>query len=180
MKKKIILLIALSLNTLFIGCDLYKSENNNLKNFSSTKKKIVTENSLNPIVNNQFNFDIELADTLTLGYNKGKILGYKEPKEGDDCLLSVIIENKYEDGIVKRDTFSNGTLNPNFEVYVFEKGVKTIKGAVLEEILSIVEINGESAVQIDKTYKYFSLNSYVKDTLSAQSLPTLSNIKKTK
>jgi len=110
MKKIIILVIALSLNNLFLGCDLGKSKNKNPTNFNTTKKRIYSDDSLRSL-NEMFNFDIELADTLVLGYNKGKILNYKKPKEkGALFLLSVIIENKYE--VIKRDTFSNGTLSP--------------------------------------------------------------------
>ena len=64
---------------------------------------------------------IELSDTLYLGKNVGDIKDYKIEHDDIDYLLTVIIDNEYHDGIVVKDTFSDGTLSPWFGVYANKK-----------------------------------------------------------
>lgn len=100
------------------------------------------------------NFKIELKDTLIVGENYGKIIDYKPTKSDFRCLVSIIIENEYENGKVIRDTFSDGTLNPWFGVYAAQKGELTIRGKLMEEILND-KVN-DSILRIERTFFHFS------------------------
>lgn len=127
-----------------------------LINFSSCKKRKKIE------VND---FSIELNDTIYLGSNTGKILNYKTDNDKIDYLLSVIIENEYQDGIIEKDTFSDGTLSPWFGIYATKKGKMTIKGIILEEALNDMNYDIDSVLRIERKFLYFSKDVFVVDSI---------------
>ena len=155
----LIFTVVICLTKLLIGCDVSFSSKSKRQSRLSSKMSEKNLFTLDPLdtIKGVLAFNIELKDTLILGYNKGRILDYEKRNDNDDCLLSVIIENEYSDGVIRKDTFSDGSLSPWFGVCAFKKGLKKIKGAVLEEILT----ESDSAVHIAQTYHYFSLNVYV-------------------
>lgn len=111
-------------------------------------------------------FVIEIADTLNLGKNLGKIKRYNTNFKGDDNLLSVIVENRYSANEIKNDTFSDGSLLPKFGVFAFKKGKQKVNIILLEEVLNEVRIKKDSSViRILKHRKYFEKEVYVKDTI---------------
>jgi len=127
-----------------------------LINFSSCKKQ--KKNEVN-------DFNIELNDTIYLGSNTGKILNYKTENDKIDYLLSVIIENEYQDGIIVKDTFSDGTLSPWFGIYATKKGKMTIKGIILEEALNDMNYDIDSVLRIERKFLYFSKDVFVIDSI---------------
>jgi len=111
------------------------------------------------------NFRIQLSDTLYLGANTGKILNYKTEHDDIDYLLSVLIDNEYDNGILVKDTFSDGTLSPWFGVYANNKGKMVIKGIILEEDLNDRNSHIDSVLRIERTFFYFSKEVYVLDSI---------------
>ena len=80
-------------------------------------------------------FTIHLADTLSVGKNLGSINLKTYNKYYDSRYTYIIVENEYEDGVIKNDTF--GSRNQEivqFGVYA-NPGVNTVKGVIYEEIL---------------------------------------------
>lgn len=114
---------------------------------------------------NYKNLEMSLGDTIYLGSNVGNITKYKPIKKGDNHLLSIIIENEYEEGITEKDTFSNGTLQPWFGVYAMKTGPKIIKGVVMEEALTKKKENNDSILSIVRTFIHFSKPVYVLDSI---------------
>lgn len=111
-------------------------------------------------------FEIEIADTLNLGKNLGKIKKYNSNFKGDDNLLSVIVKNRYSANEVKNDTFSDGSLLPKFGIFALKKGKQKVNIILLEEVLNEVRIKKDSSViRILKHRKYFEKEVYVKDTI---------------
>ena len=110
-------------------------------------------------------FEIELSDTLYLGKNVGDIKDYKTEHDDIDYLLTVIIDNEYHDGIVVKDTFSDGTLSPWFGVYANKKGKMVIKGIIIEEALNDRNSDIDSILKIESTFFYFSKEVYVLDSI---------------
>jgi len=110
-------------------------------------------------------FQLQLSDTLYLGENIGKILDYKTKYDDIDYLLSVIIENEYQNGILVKDTFSDGTLSPWFGVYANKTGKMVIKGTILEEALNDRNTDIDSILKIERTFLYFSKEVYVLDSI---------------
>ncbi|MGM1057454.1 MAG: hypothetical protein ACQEWG_16330 [Bacteroidota bacterium] len=110
-------------------------------------------------------FKFELNDTLYLGENVGEISDYKTKHKDIDYLLSVIIENQYEDGIAVKDTFSDGTLSPWFGVYANKKGKMIVKGTILEEALNDRTTDKDSILKIERTFFHFSKEVYVLDSI---------------
>ena len=117
--------------------------------------------------NNSSFFEIEIKDTLEVGKNIGKIKSYYSDFSGDDHLLSVIVNNKYNNGIVKKDTFSDGTLKPRFGIFAPKKGKQKVSLIILEEVLNEVKASKDSSVlNILKHKKYFEKEVYVRDTIN--------------
>lgn len=112
-------------------------------------------------------FEIEIKDTLVVGKNIGKIVSYTSDFYGSDHLISVIVDNEYSDGRVKKDTFSDGTLNPKFGIYSSNIGMQKISLVILEEVLNEVEVSEDSSfLNILKHKKYFDKTVYVMDTMN--------------
>src|SRR5690606_32517224 len=110
-------------------------------------------------------FKFHLNDTLYLGANTGTISDYQTEQEDLKYLLSIIIENEYEDGVVDKDTFSNGTLSPWFGVYATKTGKMVVNGVILEEALNDRNTDKDSILRIEKKYMYFSKEVYVLDSI---------------
>ncbi len=110
-------------------------------------------------------FKFHLNDTLYLGANTGSISDYQPEQDDLKYLLSVIIENEYDDGIVDKDTFSDGTLSPWFGVYAINTGKMIVKGTILEEALNDRNTDKDSLLIIEKKYMYFSKEVFVLDSI---------------
>jgi hypothetical protein len=109
--------------------------------------KVETENS---------RFTLEIPDTLKIGNNYGRIKDYSIiPKKDDINLLSVIIENEYENNKARKDTFSDGTLTPFFKILRNKKGKQFVKLSIEEKILSETRINSDSTNLRIVTNEYF-------------------------
>jgi len=112
-------------------------------------------------------FSINLSDTIKLGRNKGKLRYNSNFNPINRKILGVVIDNEYYDGLIKKDSFGNGTDNPWFGVFANKIGLKTVKGHTVETLLFDNNKNGDSAVlKIAKHKKYFEKEVYVKDTIS--------------
>lgn len=143
----------------FISCRDNKSSKNSFNN------KIQIDKDGNSEIDGFNKLKIKLADTIFLGGNVGQIINY-EPKRNDiEYLLSVIIENEYENGIFVKDTFSDGTLTPWFGVYANKKGFKNVKGIILEEALNDKKTKNDSILRIERTFIHFSKKVYVIDSI---------------
>jgi antitoxin component YwqK of YwqJK toxin-antitoxin module len=109
-------------------------------------------------------FKIKVPDTLKVGKNKGELVSYNSNFKGQNILVSVIVENKYSDSEIKKDTFSDGTLTPYFGIYAHKTGKKKIKVTLLEEVLNEIKVTNDSSfLRIIKHNKYFEKEVYVID-----------------
>lgn len=108
-------------------------------------------------------FEIEISDTLRIGKNAARIKNYVTNFHNRERnYLSVIIENEYQDGEIKRDTFSDGTLQPYFGVSIFKTGKQIIKGKIQEKILTKTKDSTDwYSVSMGDHYKYFEKEVYV-------------------
>jgi hypothetical protein len=139
------------------GKDLYNKSDKIevIKIFKDGNSKIDEYSELN----------MELADTIFLGGNVGNITNYKPRRNDIEYLLSVIIENEYNNGIIVNDTFSDGTLAPWFGVHANKTGYKIIKGIIVEEGLNDTKTEIDSVFRIERTSVHFSKKVYVIDSI---------------
>ena len=103
-------------------------------------------------------FLIDLPDTIKLGKSLGQISHYSSNYKADYNLISVVVENEYSETVMKRDTFSDGTLNPKFGINTYKTGEQKIKGFIIEEILN----RDSTSLMIRKHKKYFEKEVFVK------------------
>lgn len=159
MKEKLYYLKLILIVIIFQSCknEKYNSEGNN--NQIDQYSQIVTNKTSK--LSDYKELKIEFNDTIYLGRNIGKIINYKPKRNDIDYLLSVIVENEYENGRIVTDTFSDGTLAPWFGVYANDKGIKNIKGVILEEALNDTNTFKDSILRIERTFIHFSIRSYV-------------------
>ncbi|WP_394344919.1 toxin-antitoxin system YwqK family antitoxin, partial [Seonamhaeicola algicola] len=110
-------------------------------------------------------FELEIPDTIVLGKNIAFVKNYVSNfKNVDERFLSVIIENKYADNTIKKDTFSDGTLKPFFGIFGLKTGKQIVKGQIEEKILQKEKINKDSSsLTIIDHYKYFEKEVFVSD-----------------
>ena len=110
-------------------------------------------------------FKIEIPDTIQLGKNIAFVKNYVSKfNDVDERFLSVIIENQYSETNIKKDTFSDGSLNPYFGVYGYKLGKQVVNGQIEEKILIKKEINKDSSsLTIIDDYKYFEKEVFVID-----------------
>jgi hypothetical protein len=109
-------------------------------------------------------FILNVPDTIKLGKNKLTLNYYDNSTKSDHNFLNVIIENKYSENKIKKDTFTDGTRNPFFGVYAYKKGPLTISGIIEEKILTEKKIHTDSAeLTVEDKYKFFKKNVYVTD-----------------
>lgn len=160
---------------ILIGFQSCNNEKHNSKEFNNDipRKQIDEIDNYSQIVTTKMlkfsdykDLKIEFNDTIHIGRNIGRIINYKPKRNDIDYLLSVIIENEYENGRIVKDTFSDGTLAPWFGVYANKKGVKNIKGVILEEALNDTNTFKDSILHIERTFIHFSISSYVLDSIS--------------
>ncbi|SIT01926.1 Antitoxin component YwqK of the YwqJK toxin-antitoxin module [Zobellia uliginosa] len=110
-------------------------------------------------------FSLEVPDTMVVGKNVGKVLNYNSNYSSDEYYLSdyhfltVIVENEYENGLIKKDTFSDGTFTPSFGVFARKKGNQTVRGRIMEEI--VYDIPSDSSVVVKEHFKYFEKDVFV-------------------
>lgn len=112
-------------------------------------------------------FTLKIPDTIVLGRNRGEIK-YYSPLKSEVKYLLAIVENRYSDIVVKKDTFLE---EPNFTkigIYADKVGLKKVTGVLIEELIDIKEEgNSDSSKFTMKRYKkYFEKEVYVKDTIN--------------
>lgn len=110
-------------------------------------------------------FEIEISDTLRIGKNAARIKNYVTNFNNRAAnLVSVIIDNKYSETEIKRDTFGYGTLKPFFGVSIYKTGKQKIRGKIQEEILTKTKNSDDLyTLTIVEHYKYFEKEVYVWD-----------------
>jgi hypothetical protein len=106
-------------------------------------------------------FKVKLPDTIKLGKNRGEIR-YYSTKKADDKYLSVIVDNEYSEGVIKRDTFLKEPNYTWFGVFAHKVGKKKVKIRIVEELLVSID-----SANLRHTFhsKYFEKKVYVKDTI---------------
>ncbi len=149
----------------------YFYSNGNLKN----KNEYIIRNDSTLLMNQNINykengeidyeissfFNIELADTLVLGKNTGKVNYYSNSK-AQEKFLYAIIDNSYSDNETKRDTFIEEPDFTHFGVFTHKLGLKKIKGILTEQLINVKEINSDSSQLIIKeNKKYFERDVFV-------------------
>lgn len=102
-------------------------------------------------------YEIQIPDTIKQGKNLGKLKSYYSDFKVDISFIWVVIENKYPDGLVKKDTFSDGTMTPLFGIVGYKRGLQTIKGTIIEEFIPM----DTTALGIVKHKKYFEREVWV-------------------
>ncbi len=151
-----------------IGCN---NRNPSIKESNIKSEEVVKSNNSFQIIEkkkteyNEYIGLIELSDTIYIGKNVGKIVNYKPRRSDIDYLLSVIIENEYDNGRIVKDTFSDGTLAPWFGVYANKIGFKKIRGTILEEALNDDKSKFDSVLRIERTFIHFVKEVYVMDSI---------------
>lgn len=119
-------------------------------------------------------FEILIPDTIRMGKNIARVKNYVsdyDDDDVDDLLISVIIENKYSENEIKKDTFSDGTLKPFFGIIGFKKGKQIVKGIIEEKTLKTKEIKKDSSIlMILNHYKRFEKEVYVTDSKESSEL----------
>ena len=126
--ERVIYLICLL--TIFYSCKQEQKESIEF-NKASGNNKVENKNDL---------FEFLIPDTISLGKHIARISKYKRLlKQEKEYLLTVIVENQYENSEIKKDTFSDGTLNPFFGIYGYKLGhqkiILTVEEKILEENL---------------------------------------------
>ncbi|NJY61899.1 hypothetical protein HC174_03900 [Salinimicrobium sp. CDJ15-81-2] len=110
-------------------------------------------------INSKF-FTIKVPDTLTQGPNKGIAELYTFNKPFESRASSVIIENKYPDGSIVKDTFFGNPENLEFGIYASEGGDKQIKGEISEILLAKDEEGNGYKIKVTS---FFTEHVYVKE-----------------
>lgn len=117
------------------------------------------------IDNKSFYFTTKFSDTLRIGKNEGNLNYYSIPNRNSERHLYVIIDNEYEGGIIKKDTFfiKNNEKN-RFGVYAYKSGILKIKGMILDrELHERKDSKNSLGLEFKDHYKYFERDVYVKD-----------------
>ena len=110
-------------------------------------------------------FTINLFDTIQIGKNVGRLNYYSIPTKDSERRLYVIIDNEYEGGVIKKDTFYIENGENRFGVYAYKSGKLTIKGTILDRELYVRELDKERdsfGLEFNDLYKYFKKEVYVK------------------
>lgn len=116
------------------------------------------------IIENQSSFfTVNLSDTLNLGKNEGNLIYCSITNKNSERHLYVIIDNEYEGGVIKKDTFfikENG--KNRFGVYAYKLGILKVKGMILERELHEKKDERYSELEFIDHHKYFQKKIYVK------------------
>jgi len=111
--------------------------------------------------NKSWFFQLNLPDTLKLGRNLGSIKYYSHV-DADEKFMYIVIENEYENSIIKKDTFTDKIEFSQFGVYANKLGEMKIKGEIIEQNLLTKKINKDSSeLTINTHTKYFEKNVFV-------------------
>lgn len=113
-------------------------------------------------VNNQLSsyFILDIKDTLQKGVSYGKIKYNKNIQSIKDFIY-VVIENRYPNGEIKKDTFTDLNFTPRFGVYFDRYGENRIKGFILHKFLA-KDKHDTSIVYLKYHKKYFEKTVFVK------------------
>ncbi|CAA0226078.1 toxin-antitoxin system YwqK family antitoxin [Tenacibaculum maritimum] len=107
-------------------------------------------------------YTLKIPDTLKLGKNVAHI-NYNSNFNADEKHLYIIIDNNYSDSEIKRDTFIEKPNKSRFGIFTHKKGVKMVKGTIIEQLLYKKKINSDSLeLKIEEHKKYFEKEVYVK------------------
>ena len=141
----------------------YEYLNNNGKQYLN-QLKVYTKNGTLKENESSF-FTLNLSDTLQIGKNAGSIKYYSTPNKNSERHLYVVIDNEYEDGIIKKDTFFIESNEKNrFGIYAYKPGILKVKGTILDRELYEKKAGKNSyELEFKDGYKYFEKEVYVKD-----------------
>lgn len=109
-------------------------------------------------------FEIKLPDTIEVGRNVGSLKYYSVCDNNSERHLYVIIDNKYEGGEIRKDTFFIESNEKNrFGIYAYKSGYLKVKGMILDREFEKREIDKDSfGLWFNDHHKYFELQVYVK------------------
>lgn len=113
-------------------------------------------------------FTLDLSDTIQIGENAGRLNYNSIPGKDSEKHLYVIIDNEYEGGIKKNDTFYIENDKNRFGVYAYKPGFLNVKGTILYRELYVLELDKERdsfGLEFKDHYKYFEKEVYVRDTI---------------
>ncbi|AWG26259.1 hypothetical protein [Flavobacterium kingsejongi] len=141
----------------------YEYLNNNGKQYLNQLKVYTKNGTLNE--NESSFFTLSLPDTLQIGKNAGSIKYYSIPNKNSERYLYIIIDNEYEGGIIKKDTFFiTNNENNRFGIYAYKPGLLKVKGTILDRELYEKKVGKDSyELEFKDGYKYFEKEVYVKD-----------------
>jgi len=110
-------------------------------------------------------FVLNIPDTIQMGKNAGNLNYYSTPTKDSERHLYVIIDNEYEGGIIKKDTFFIEKNQKNrFGIYAYKLGFLKVKGTILDrELYEIKRDKNSFGLEFKDCYKYFEKEVYVKD-----------------
>lgn len=140
------------------------------KSKASLNQEIFFDENLDTLKSKSNYFEVKLQDTLELGKNIGQLYLYTNNKSDNikTKYLKVIIKNEYNNGIIRKDTFiSDKNANHTwFGVYANKKGESKIQGIIIEEIIKMNKISGDSLkASIISSKRFFEKQIYIKDTV---------------
>lgn len=71
------------------------------------------------------------------------------------------MENEYGIGEFRKDTFSDGTLEPYFKIIRATKGKQLVKFSIEEKILKTTKINADSSSLLIDTNEYYYSSEFL-------------------
>ncbi|MFV9484900.1 hypothetical protein ACNI3T_13710 [Christiangramia sp. ASW11-125] len=108
-------------------------------------------------------YELDIPDTIKIGRNLARVKNYETSfNDRESNLLTVIVDNQYSDSIIKKDSFSDGTMKPFFGIYGYKEGNQIVKGIIEEKIISEIDRKGDSSTfSLEMHHKYFEKEVYV-------------------
>lgn len=115
-------------------------------------------------------FEIMLPDTLKIGRNIGLLKKYIPSLKGSNNLeIKIFVENEYDDGEIKIDSFSGNISNPWFGIYSKKAGNQSIKIKILEQYFNITKDIKDTLEMVEtRSEKHFTTNIVVTEVGSVK------------
>jgi antitoxin component YwqK of YwqJK toxin-antitoxin module len=109
-------------------------------------------------------FEIILPKNIQIGKNAINLKYYSPKSENSERHLYVIVDNEYEKGVVKKDTFFIKDNEKNrFGIYVYKPGKLKVMGVILDRELYEREVDKNySELEFKDHKKYFEIDLFVK------------------
>ena len=107
-------------------------------------------------------FEITLNDTLNLGKNVGVVKYFSNQKGFDLQNVFIVIDNEYEKGMIKKDSFIETPNKSRFGVFGLEAGSKTVKGTIIEQVAFKKKVSQDSfELKLLNIKRYFDKEVFI-------------------